>query len=106
MANENRNRLSDAEEREQMMLALAIENDGDGKGGRIINRELSERWPDGDIPYILSCSYDAADRGVIATALDHIEKNSCVKFRYANVEDREFITINNTQIGCFVKGRG
>ena len=95
--------MTDEEERDQMMMGLAIETD-EGKGSRIIDREPSRRWPNGVVPYLLSCSYDADDRGVIAVAIDHIEQNSCVKFRYANVEDKDWVTINSTNSGCYVRG--
>ena len=89
-----------------MRQALALEPDRDGKGDRLVSRGLGERWPNGVVPYILSCSYDADDRGVIATSIDHIEKNSCVRFRYATVEDKDYVTINDTVDACFTRGRG
>ena len=95
--------MTEEEEREQMMMGLTMETKG-GKRSRIIDREASQRWPNGVVPYLLSCSFDADDRGVIAVAMDHIEQNSCVKFRYANVEDEDWVTINSTNSGCYVSG--
>ena len=108
LANERREKLSEADKREQMRIALSIETGTgeSGRGDRIVSRGLGERWPNGVVPYILSCSYDEKDRGVIATAIDNIEKNSCVRFRGATVEDKDYVTINNTETGCFVRGRG
>ena len=97
--------MSEEEEREQMMFGLACETE-EGEGSRTINREPSQRWPHGVVPYLLSCSFDADDRGVIAVALDHIKQKSCVEFRYANVEDEDWVTINNTETGCKVKRTG
>ena len=103
LENLKKKRLSKEEEREQMRLGLTMETKDNGKGSRIITRETYQRWPNGVVPYILSCSYDEDDRGVIATAIDHIEKNSCVRFRGANVEDKDYVTIDNTSNGCYVE---
>ena len=34
-------------------------------------------------------------------AIDEIEKASCIKFRPANVEDKDWIDIVDTEEGCF-----
>ena len=97
--------MSEEEEREQKMIGLAIETE-EGKGSRTIEKEPSRRWPHGVVPYLLSCSFDADDRGVIALAFDHIKQKSCVEFRHANEEDEDWVTINSTNIGCFVEKLG
>ena len=87
-----------------MRIGLAMETGEDKRGNRIITREPGRRWPNGVVPYILSCSFDEDDRGVIALAFDNIEQNSCVRFRYATVEDTDYVTINSSDSGCFVRG--
>jgi hypothetical protein len=87
-----------------MRIGLALETGEDKKENRIITREPGRRWPNGVVPYILSCSFDEDDRGVIALAFDNIEQNSCVRFRYATVEDKDYVNINSSDSGCYVSG--
>ena len=50
--------------------------------------------------FFFSCNYDSRDRGFIAISIKDIEDNSCVKFRPATVNDRDWIEINDTDDRC------
>ena len=99
------NNTSEQEEMEQMKKGLTIEK-AQWKTYQNSKRKPSGQWPNGVVPYILSCSFDADERGVIAEAFAHIEESSCIKFRYATPEDDDWVVINDTYSGCFVWNTG
>nr|XP_045603957.1 zinc metalloproteinase nas-4-like [Procambarus clarkii] len=56
----------------------------------IIN--LSRRWPNGVIPYVISSSYNNHERGTIAMAINQYHKNTCIRLVPRTVE-RDYIHI-------------
>ncbi|KFD49764.1 hypothetical protein M514_09359 [Trichuris suis] len=43
-------------------------------------RGLEYRWPDGEVPYVLSRTYYSKDRQLIARAMDEFQKKTCIRF--------------------------
>ncbi|XP_050693479.1 zinc metalloproteinase nas-6-like [Eriocheir sinensis] len=57
-----------------------------GPKARNIVKEASKLWPDGIVPYVLSSSYTAEERKVIAKAMDNLQTATCIRFRPRKAE--------------------
>ena len=68
---------------------------------RIYLSNVVRRWPNREVPYTLSCTFDESDRGHIAYSFDEIEKSSCVRFRPATTDDLDWVHIKSDERGCF-----
>ncbi|KAK3788412.1 hypothetical protein RRG08_012588 [Elysia crispata] len=52
-------------------------------------------WENGVIPYVFNSTFPAQDRDAIVNAMSEWEKGSCVRFRPANLEDRDMIVFRD-----------
>ena len=59
-----------------------------------------QRWPNGEIPYVISSSYSGKQRSVIYGAMTEFERKSCVKWRPRSLQDRDYVHILPDE-GCY-----
>ncbi|KAK8394382.1 hypothetical protein O3P69_006522 [Scylla paramamosain] len=71
---------------------------GQSRKGRNMIKDHSKKWPGGVVPYVVSSSYDATERGIIAKAMNEIQAHSCISF-VPKVNHRNYIHIIKSS-GC------
>ncbi|GJQ78102.1 hypothetical protein Trydic_g2440 [Trypoxylus dichotomus] len=71
---------------------------GGGKNGLV---DLSYRWKDGVVPYVIKGPYKEDDLKAVFNAMDQYHKNTCIRFRRKNANDTDYIRIQNTKTGCW-----
>ena len=59
-----------------------------------------QRWPDGEIPYVISASFNRRQRGVIYEAMREFDLESCVRWRPRTYGDRDYVHILKDN-GCY-----
>ncbi|XP_046647149.1 zinc metalloproteinase nas-13-like [Daphnia pulicaria] len=74
--------------------------EGDIMQSKTKNANLNGRWPNGRIPYIISASYNSAQRQVIAFAMNEFHKRTCIRFVSRTNSDPHYIRILPTGQGC------
>lgn len=65
-----------------------------------INGE-SYRWPNGIIPFEIKGNFDSQSLSVIQKAMDTYHQKTCIKFQRRTPKDSDYISIQNSQSGCF-----
>uniref|UniRef100_A0A182NRI0 Metalloendopeptidase n=1 Tax=Anopheles dirus TaxID=7168 RepID=A0A182NRI0_9DIPT len=58
------------------------------------------RWPNAQVPYVISGTFTAAEVSTIQSAMDHIAANTCVRFVQRTTEAL-YVTIGNGETGCW-----
>ena len=58
-----------------------------------------QRWPGGEIPYLISNSFGSHERSVIRAAMEQFSRHSCVKWRPHMPTDIDYVHILRDQ-GC------
>lgn len=61
----------------------------------------SYRWPNAVIPYEITGSFDSRSMNLIQNAMGVYHKQTCIKFQRRTAKDRDYITIQNAQSGCW-----
>lgn len=61
----------------------------------------SYRWPNAVIPYEITGSFDSRSMNLIQNAMGVYHKQTCIKFQRRTAKDRDYITIQNSQSGCW-----
>lgn len=61
----------------------------------------SYRWPNAVIPYEIVGSFDARSMNNIENAMNVYHKQTCIKFQRRTARDRDYISIQNAQSGCW-----
>lgn len=61
----------------------------------------SYRWPNAVIPYEITGSFDSRSLNLIQNAMSVYHKQTCLKFQRRTAKDRDYITIQNAQSGCW-----
>ncbi|XP_018333708.1 zinc metalloproteinase nas-7-like [Agrilus planipennis] len=59
------------------------------------------RWPDGVIPFEIRGSFTKQERQFIISAMNMYHKYTCIRFRYRNSSDIDYISIDNGRSGCW-----
>ncbi len=59
-----------------------------------------QRWPGGEIPYVISNSFSRRDRKVIRRAVDQFQAQSCVSWRPRRPSDQNYVHILRDK-GCY-----
>ena len=59
-----------------------------------------QRWPNAEIPYVISSSFNARQRSVIYEAMREFDRTSCVKWRPRSFSDRDYVHILKDK-GCY-----
>ena len=59
-----------------------------------------QKWPEGEIPYVISDSFGSYERSVIRAAMEQFDKHSCVKWRPHVPTDVDYVHILRHQ-GCY-----
>ncbi|XP_057379766.1 zinc metalloproteinase nas-8-like [Daphnia carinata] len=60
----------------------------------------SNRWPNAEIPYVISASYTSRQREIIASAIKAYHTHTCIRFVPRTVEDN-YVRISKTGQGCW-----
>lgn len=61
----------------------------------------SYRWPNAVIPYEIVGPYDSRSVSMIQNAMNVYQQKTCIKFRRRTSNDRDYISIQNGQSGCW-----
>lgn len=61
----------------------------------------SYRWPNAIIPYEIVGPYDSRTMNMIQNAMNVYHQKTCIKFRRRTSNDRDYISIQNGQSGCW-----
>lgn len=61
----------------------------------------SYRWPNAVIPYEIVGPYDSRATTMIQNAINVYHQKTCIKFRRRTSNDRDYISIQNGQSGCW-----
>lgn len=61
----------------------------------------SFRWPNAVIPYEIVGSFDPRSLNTIENAMGVYHKQTCIKFQRRTAKDRDYISIQNAQSGCW-----
>ncbi|XP_066246564.1 hatching enzyme 1.2-like [Euwallacea similis] len=69
-----------------------------GRNGLIAE---SARWPDGVIPYSINGYFDIDSLNTINRAMSLYHKYTCLKFRKRTSADTDYVSIVNTNTGCW-----
>ncbi|XP_045027727.1 astacin-like metalloprotease toxin 5 [Daphnia magna] len=73
----------------------------DAKNG---NKNAAAKWPNAQVPYVISSSFSAKDRQVIASAMAMYHQKTCIRF-VARGTQKDYVKIVRSR-GCWsVKGR-
>ncbi len=59
-----------------------------------------QKWPNGEIPYVISNAFGSSERSVIRSAMEAFSLKSCVKWRPHLPSDRDYVHILRDQ-GCY-----
>lgn len=59
-----------------------------------------QRWPNGEIPYVISNSFGSQERSVIRAAMEQFSLHSCVKWRPHMPSDVDYVHILR-DTGCY-----
>ena len=61
--------------------------------GRNAVKDMSAKWPEGRIPYVLSRRFSDHDRSVLAAAIQTYNDKTCIRFEAKNSTDSDFVYI-------------
>lgn len=61
----------------------------------------SYRWSNGVIPYEIQGNFDSRSLNLIQNAMGVYHKETCLKFQRRTAKDRDYISIQNAQSGCW-----
>lgn len=61
----------------------------------------SYRWSNAIIPYEITGSFDSRSLNLIQNAMNVYHQKTCIKFLRRTAKDRDYITIQNAQSGCW-----
>lgn len=61
----------------------------------------SYRWPNGIIPFEIKGNFDSQSLNMIQKAMDTYHQKTCIKFQRRTPKDNDYISIQNSQSGCF-----
>lgn len=61
----------------------------------------SYRWPNGIIPFEIRGNFDSQSLSLIQKAMDTYHQKTCIKFQRRTPQDKDYISIQNSQSGCF-----
>lgn len=61
----------------------------------------SYRWPNAVVPFEIAGTFDAQSMSLIEKAMNAYHQNTCVKFRKRTLNDRDYISIQNSASGCW-----
>ncbi|XP_050718047.1 zinc metalloproteinase nas-15-like isoform X2 [Eriocheir sinensis] len=71
---------------------FSVINPADAPQARNAIKDMTQRWPNGVIPYVISSSYNKQERGIIAMAMNNYHVQTCIRFVPRTVE-RDYIHI-------------
>lgn len=61
----------------------------------------SYRWPNAVIPYEFRGTFDTRSMNIIRNAMQTYHKKTCIRFRPRNNADKDYISIQNSESGCW-----
>lgn len=61
----------------------------------------SYRWSNAIIPYEIVGSFDSRSMNLIQNAMNVYHQKTCIKFQRRTAKDRDYISIQNAQSGCW-----
>ena len=76
------------------------ESEGEGLDSKNAIKNTFQKWPSGEIPYVISNSFGSHDRSVIRAATDQFSRHSCVKWRPHVPTDIDYVHILR-DVGCY-----
>merc|ERR1712212_476292 len=62
--------------------------------------KLTYHWPNGVVPYTIDAAFTSTERAAIASGIEHIHENSCVRFVERNGE-ADYLDIIPGDGGCY-----
>merc|ERR1719447_203178 len=62
--------------------------------------KLTYHWPNGVVPYTIDAAFTSSERAAIASGIEHIHENSCVRFVERNGE-ADYLDIIPGDGGCY-----
>ena len=74
-------------------------NNIDPSVGKNAIRDSWLRWDNGNIPYIISRSFDSRQRSIIAKAMEEFHQKTCIRF-VPRTSERGYVHIRPTGRGC------
>jgi len=75
-------------------------NTTDRNRGTVL-REVSKRWPNGEVPYVIEDAFDDAFRAIIAAAFTDVHERTCIRWREKRDDDEDWVYIYTTGAqGC------
>lgn len=75
------------------------ENDADSDARNAVINSF-QKWPSGQIPYVISRSFSRRQRGVIYAAIAQFEARSCVRWKPRTEKDADYVHILRDD-GCY-----
>ena len=81
----------------------SLKGDGESEEGLDSKNAIKntfQKWPSGEIPYVISNSFGSHDRSVIRAATDQFSRHSCVKWRPHVPTDIDYVHILR-DVGCY-----
>ena len=75
-------------------------SEGEGLDSKNAIKNTFQKWPSGEIPYVISNSFGSHDRSVIRAATDQFSRHSCVKWRPHVPTDIDYVHILR-DVGCY-----
>ena len=68
-------------------------------------RDLTKKWPNAQIPYIITNQFSQAERQIIARAFNLYTQKTCIRFK-ARTTERDFFRFEKSNNGCVSYGIG
>ncbi|XP_012287938.1 zinc metalloproteinase nas-7 [Orussus abietinus] len=62
--------------------------------------DLSKRWPNAVVPYVISPNFSEQDHQRIYDSMDEFHRFTCVRFVPYNGKGRDYVRITNARTGC------
>lgn len=79
-------------------ILFPMNNSTNSRNGMVAQ---SYRWSNAVIPYEITGSFDSRSLNLIQNAMGVYHKQTCIKFVQRRANDRDYITIQNSQSGCW-----
>lgn len=97
----SKNTLGNAEEFGTYLegdLLIPVAKTSMGRNGMVAE---SYRWVNGEVPFELNGNFDARAMDLIEKAINAYHQNTCIKFIPRRSTDRDYITIQSDNSGCW-----
>merc|ERR1719150_3106860 len=78
----------------------AMDGHPENEGQRNGLSKLTYHWPNGVVPYTIDAAFTSTERAAIASGIEHIHENSCIRFEPRNGE-ADYLDIIPGDGGCY-----